>query len=215
MKNKENKLTTSDIRDLVLEAGVGLIPCIGGPLATVLFGAKQTLALKRVESFLHELAETVKELQIKFPELNEERKEQLADLIMKVTTHVESESRQEKRHYFKLFLINSFRSTGDVSFDIEEFFLDALNTFNLIDIKILSNLMRKPEQIKSTEISIVGIDQHAIFGSIGRLNTHGLVSIGTTGLTFGGLGDKAFNEHVQISSFGKTFYNFCLKDPLV
>ncbi|MTL76341.1 hypothetical protein GMA27_12010, partial [Turicibacter sanguinis] len=57
MKENSNvKLNTNDMMDLAIETGMQLIPIVGGSLATIYFGIKQTKEFKRIEQFYTELA---------------------------------------------------------------------------------------------------------------------------------------------------------------
>ena len=54
-----DKLSNSEKRDLILQAGIQLVPYVGGPMASLYFGSKQEKRFKRLESFYQEIAREV------------------------------------------------------------------------------------------------------------------------------------------------------------
>ena len=59
---KEDKLTTKQEVDNKIEAGLQLIPSIGGALATLYFGRKQQREFNRISNFYKELSGELKGL---------------------------------------------------------------------------------------------------------------------------------------------------------
>ncbi|MFP3607590.1 hypothetical protein, partial [Paraburkholderia sp. SIMBA_053] len=55
MKDRDNGVS----KDLIIEAGLQLIPNVGGALATVIFGRKQEKRYSRLEGFYNQLASEV------------------------------------------------------------------------------------------------------------------------------------------------------------
>ena len=60
--NETPKLTNSDKRDLVIQAGMQLVPYVGGSLSSLYFGAKQEKRFKRLESFYQEIAYEIEKM---------------------------------------------------------------------------------------------------------------------------------------------------------
>jgi len=56
------KLSNNDKRDLVIQAGMQLVPYVGGSLSALYFGAKQEMRFKRLESFYQELAAEIEKM---------------------------------------------------------------------------------------------------------------------------------------------------------
>ncbi|WP_152995547.1 MULTISPECIES: hypothetical protein [Exiguobacterium] len=207
-------MTGKQMFDVVLEAGLQLVPFAGGSLATLYFGSKQAKQFNRIEHFYKEFAEKVNALESEPTSLNEQQQEELTDLIDDVNEKVEREASEKKRKYLQNFLLHSLNTPTAQDFDTKKFFLDALGTCNELDLEILASLSRNlPDQFMVVgSITKPGVEQYAIVGSIGRLKNLGFIYAITQGMTFGGNTDNSLSDAVTITPFGKQFVNYCLSE---
>ena len=204
----KEKLTGNEKRDLAIEAGVQLIPYIGGSLATLYFGAKEGRRFKRIETFYKEVA-TELEKAIALSSISPDDEASLIAIIEQVNERVEMEQIEEKRRYLKNFLVNILlHSIGN--FDEKSFFLQSLGSMTYLECEVLSGLAGQTAAVPVRGIRKEGVGQYAIVGAIGRLRNLGFIEATTTSFQFGG--DNALNESVELSEFGKKFHNFCIRN---
>jgi len=208
-KEKTEKLTANERRDLAIEAGLQLIPYVGGSLATLYFGAKEERRFRRIETFYQEVATEVKKTMKSFS-ISPDDEVSLIAIIEQVNERIEIEQIEEKRRYLKNFLTNIFlQSVG--SFDEKSFFLQSLGSMTYLECEVLSGLAVQTAAVPVRGIQKNGVSQYAIVGAVGRLRNLGFIETTITSLQFGG--DNAFNESIELSEFGKKFHNFCIMDP--
>ncbi len=92
MSNSNNKkLIGVERRDLVIQAGLQAMPYVGGSLATLYFGAKQTRRFKRLETFYQEVAQEIRALKDRMASPDEHDKEALAAIIEELNEKIEHE----------------------------------------------------------------------------------------------------------------------------
>lgn len=208
MANNDESLTGKDKRDLVIEAGLQLIPSVGGALSTLYFGTKQEKRFKRLESFYEELASDINRFNLSLPGLQKENEEELIAIIEQLNEKIETENRVEKREFFKRYFINLLSIDNETNYDQKRYFLDILDSLNIIDIQLLKLIQDNKNvlvsDIKGTE------DVYEIVGSIGRLKNYGFLYARTGRIAIGSDEDNTLNEVVSISSFGEKFINFCI-----
>lgn len=197
-------------RDLIIEAGLQLIPYVGGTLSTLYFGTKQEKRFKRLESFYEEVAEDVERYKITLPGLKENNEEDIISIIEHLNEKIEVESRNEKRDLFKNYFINLLLIDGDINYDQKLYFLNTLDSLNLLDVMVL-NLIRENESVLVRDVTPGPYDIYEIVGSVGRLKNLGFLYARTGRISIGSNEDNTMNEIVSISSFGQIFIDFCIK----
>ena len=197
-------------RDLIIEAGLQLIPYVGGTLSTLYFGTKQEKRFKRLESFYEEVAEDVERCKITLPGLKKNNEEHIISIIEHLNEKIEVESRNEKRDLFKNYFINLLLIDGDINYDQKLYFLNTLDSLNLLDVMVL-NLIRENESVLVRDVTPGPYDIYEIVGSVGRLKNLGFLYARTGRVSIGSNEDNTMNEIVSISSFGQTFIDFCIK----
>lgn len=206
----EDELAGKDKRDLVINAGMQAIPYIGGSLAALYFGAKQERRFKRLESFYSELAEEIKRISGQVASVDQQDRFALEALIEDLHEKVEAEPTNEKRQFFRNYFKNTLRYPVTTDFDKRKYFLDTLAEMTLLECEILAFLKTQTAPMLVRNIQKPGTDQYAIVGAIGRLKSYGFLMAFSRSIAVGGGIDNALQEQVQISSFGKEFYEFCL-----
>lgn len=209
-KSMSEILTTSEKRDLVLQAGMQLVPHIGGAMATLYFGSKQEKRFKRLESFYQELAQEIGLIKDSIVSVDQQDPVALEAIMESLHEKVEVEPILEKREFFKNYFKNTLKSPVSSNYDERKYFLDSLAEMSLLECEILAFIKLQPQQIKVDGISKSGVDQYAIVGTIGHLKSRGFVSATQGSFTTGGFSDNSLQELVSISSHGTSFCDFCL-----
>lgn len=186
-----------------------LIPYVGGSLATLYFGAKQEKRFSRLESFYNELAEEIQKMSESVASLEQQNPIALEAIIDSLHEKVETEPILEKREFFKNYYKNTLKKPVVNNFDERKFFLDSLAEMTLLECELLA-FIRSTPNILVGDIQKPGVDQYAIVGAIGKLKSRGfLIALQRT--VFGGGGaDNSLHEMVSISTFGRSFHEFCL-----
>lgn len=209
MENEKGDLTREQLIKNVLEAGMQLIPVVGGSLATFYFGEKQQREFNRLQAFYKELAEDVKNLQEK-PSLENQDEEKLAALIEKINNKVEKEVLREKVIYFKGFFKNILVYPVKADYDEKTFFLEAIDSMSLLEIDLLKVLSQQDAPPLVKDITKEGVEQYAVVGAVSRLRNFGFLELSSTTMTIGGERDDRLTEKLKVSPFGKKFIAFCL-----
>lgn len=211
MEGDNVKLTSKQEAENTINAGLQLIPYIGGTLATLYFGRKQQLQFNRLQIFYKELSEEFKNLNNKLT-LDNQDEAKLMVLIEKINNKIEKEALQEKINYFKYYFKNILIRPVKDDYDEKVFFLDSLDSMSLLEIETLKFLNSQSDFIQIGTIKKPGIDQYAVVGAIGRLRNLGFLQSAGGGISFGDKSDNYLKELVKISSFGNNFIGFCLID---
>lgn len=207
----DDKLTTKEKIEIAVQSGLQLVPYVGGALSTLYFGTKQEKRFKRIESFYEEFAAQVEQQGIIIPPIEHHDEEKLTALIEELNEKIEREQSEQKRQYFKQYLLNTLLSPTSNNFDERRFFLDALANMTQLEIEILKFLLEQTEPTIVGALQKEGVDQYAIVGAVGRLKMYGLLSASTRSLTIGEGTDNALNETITLSEFGKKFIQYCLQ----
>jgi len=216
LDESNDKLSGQEKLDIVVEAGLQLIPTIGSSLATAYYGTKQAKQFKRLENFYKDLSQTVEALKLQLPLLNEKDEEEIISLIEKINEQIEREISDSKRNCFKYFLLNSLGRNEEFSFDTKRFFLDSLSACNELDLEILAHLYNSTPTLKIVgSISRSGVEQYAIVGSISRLKSFGFAFTATGSMSVGDNSDNTLRESVGITTFGKQFVEYTLKIEVI
>lgn len=210
MKDKNIKLTTKQGVENTIEAGLQLIPYIGGALTTLYFGRKQQREFNRLLHFYEELAGELKGLE-KELSLDNQDEVKLVTLIEKVNNKIEKEVVQAKIDCFKQYFKNILTQPVKDDYDEKVFFLDSLASMSLLEIEILTFLNSQNDFVQIGTIKKPGVEQYAIVGAVGRLRNLGFLQSAGGGMSFGDKSDNYLRELVEVSSFGQEFISFCLR----
>jgi hypothetical protein len=204
------KLTNNDKRDLVIQAGMQLVPYVGGPLSSLYFGAKQEKRFKRLESFYQEIAAEMETMKDSISSIDQQDPVALEAIIESLHEKVEAEPTLEKRELFKNYFKNTLKSPVAGNFDERKYFLDALAEMTLLECELLAFINSQSSPIQVGNIQKPGTDKYAIVGAIGRMKSRGFLTATQGSFAVGGGADKSLQEIVAASTFGKSFIKFCL-----
>lgn len=205
----DEELTKQQKIDNIVEAGLQLIPYIGGTLVTLYFGKKQQREFNRIIKFYKELSNELSKLKEKIS-LENQDEGVLVSLIEKINNKVEKEVLEEKLKYFKRYFKNILIYPVKDDYDEKTFFLESLSSMTLLEIEVLKFLNSKNDFIAVGTIQKKGVEQYAIVGAIGRLRNLGFLQSAGGGMSFGDRSDNYLKELVKVSLFGTKFIDFCL-----
>jgi hypothetical protein len=203
-------LKGADKRNLAIQAGLQLIPHVGGSLCTLYFGAKQEKRFKRIESFYSELASELKKVKDAIPPIEKQDAPALEAIMETLHDKVEAEPAAEKRQLFKNYLKHTLLHPISGNYDERKYFLTALDEMSLLECELLVSLIGSG-RVRVESIQKPGVEQYAIVGAIGRLKSRGFLAASLESLAFGGGADNSLKEIVHISPFGRRFHSFCLE----
>ncbi|MCM3628791.1 hypothetical protein M3194_15715 [Paenibacillus glycanilyticus] len=204
------KLATKDKSEIIIKAGLQLIPYVGGSLSTLYFDTKQEKRFKRLESFYNEFSRYVNESGAFIPQIEEHNKESIVALIEELNEKVEREHTQIKREYFRNYLLTTLTNSEADKFDEQKFFLNALSDMTMLECELLMFLNT---QLKGAMIGTIkknGIEQYAIVGAIGRLKAYGFIYTIYGQISFGNNNDDSLTDRVFMTPFGQRFISYCL-----
>lgn len=209
--NKLN-LTAKEKTLLGVQAAIQAIPYVGGSIATIYFGYKKEIRFKRLEAFYARFASEAEVFKDKIALIESHHKDKLIAIIEELNEKVEHETVKEKidflKNYFRSTLVNPIT---DSNFDERQYFLNVLGSMTLLESEILKFLLNKnniPTQI--IDIKINDIDQYAIIGGVEKLKSYGFLESQTISVMIGTGQDNRLKEKVNLSDFGKKFYEFCI-----
>lgn len=211
----KQKLSRREKIDIVVESGLQMIPTIGGALATAYFGTKNEKRFKRIESFYEELAQELKEMEYRLKSIRIHDEDALIAIIERLNEKIEIEVLEEKRSYFKRFLLSVLEeSTNKQNFDERRYFIDTLADMTLLEIELIVYLtsLSKSNPVVVGTIRKPGINQSVIVGAVGRLKNYGFINAFTQSISIGGNVNNALNEAIMLNEFGWRFFNFCLSN---
>ncbi|MCC1486732.1 hypothetical protein LB312_05595 [Bacillus tropicus] len=206
----DDKLTWKDKLNITVEAGLQLVPYVGGALATAYYGTIQEKRFKRIESLYREFSEEMEQLRLQLPSVDIHDQDKLISLIEEFNEKVERESTEQKREYFKKYLYNTLSSPTRENFDERRFFLDTLSSMTLLECELLLYIKQQNKPVVVGHINITGVEQYAIVGSIGRLRMYGFLKYQSDNIMFNGT-DSALLDSFIISDFGTNFMKYCFE----
>ena len=96
----ELELTGKEKNSVGRQAGLKLIPGVGGALSGLYYGRKQEIRFKRIEKFYQELSMQLKDIESKLLPIEKHDQETLLALIEEINEKIEHEHREEKQKYF-------------------------------------------------------------------------------------------------------------------
>ena len=207
-----DKLKNSEIRDIVIQAGMELIPYIGGSMATVYFGTKQEKRFKRLETFYQELANEIEQIKEVIQPINKQNPIAFEALLESLHDKVEVEPTEEKRQFFRNYFKNTLKSPVIDNYDERKYFLDSLGDMSLLECEILAFIKIRQNETRVGVITKPGVEQYAIIGAIHQLKSRGFLVAMQGDFSIGHNNDNVLNEFLIISQFGRKFCTFCLDD---
>lgn len=210
MSNDE-RLAGTNKRDIAIEAGMQLVPYVGGALSTLYFGSKQERRFNRLETFYRDIASDVAQMKESIAPIEAQDPAALEAIMEKLHDKIEVEPTQEKREFFKSYFKNTLRQPVSDNFDERNYFLESLAEMSLLECEILAFINRQENTVVVGNIDKPGTDKFAIVGSIGMLKARGFLTAGQDSFTIGGGEDNSLKEVVSISTFGRSFFSFCLE----
>lgn len=210
---ENEKLTGREKFDIVVEAGLQMIPTIGGPLASAYFGTKNEKRFKRIESFYEEFSRKMQEIDYRFKSIKTHDEDALIAIIERLNEKIELEAIKEKREFYKKYLLHTLtQPTNKSNFDERRFFIDTLADMTLLEIDLLFFLQKENCMINVEAIQKPGVDQSVIVGIVGRLKNYGFIDASQQRMSLGGTYNNALGQAIIINDFGKRFFGFCLSD---
>jgi len=148
-----DKLTNSEKRDLVLQAGMQLVPYVGGSMASLYFGTKQEKRFKRLESFYQELAQEIESMRASVKSMGEQDPIALEAIMESLHEKVEAEPTYEKRQFFKNYFKNTLKDPVTNNYDERKYFLDSLSDMSLLECEILAFIKTQSQQTQVGSIN--------------------------------------------------------------
>lgn len=198
-------------RDAWIDSVMQLIPYVGPSLSALYFGHKQEKRFKRLETFYESLRKTVEQLQTKIPSIDVHDQDSLASILEKIHDEVEAEHLEFKRQCYKNYYVNTLLNpVSRDNYDVRLMYLHILKSLTETQLWLLAFIRNQNEPVIDKQISVKGMSQSVVQGSIAQLKILGLLDSQLHGFVFRGT-NNAMNESIQISSLGKEFHQFCMK----
>ncbi|CAK8725349.1 hypothetical protein KKHLCK_16490 [Candidatus Electrothrix laxa] len=210
------KLSGKERNENAIEAGLQLIPGVGGALATLYFGRKQEIRFKRLEDFYSQLSDELLKIKDKFPPIEKHDQESLLSILEKLNEEIEKESIQYKINHLKIFFKNNILSpVTEENFDNRTVFLNIISDLTVFECEVLLkiNSLKENESISAFDISKATDEDNYYTGSaIHRLRNFGLIGKDSKGITYRENLDSALLDRFKVSDFGKNFIQFCMQN---
>lgn len=200
--NEEN-LTPKDYLGLAIEAGIGAIPVIGGPVQTLYFGRQNEKRFKRIEKFYESLNKDLNQASSKIEEIKNTQinRDQLIGVLETINEEVEKARSQSKIDLFKNLYKNSLLKINNTTWDEEEYFVDILSRLTPLQIKLIAHLIPHFEFMENFTVN--GYAQEFVDGSLNILTDYGLLESTIISLQVGGAGKQKMGY--RLSSLGRKF----------
>lgn len=209
------ELSGKERNENAIEAGLQLIPGVGGALATLYFGRKQEVRFKRLEDFYSQLSDELGVIQDKFPPVEKHDEALLVSIIEKINEKIERESVKNKIDYFKIYFKNVLLSpVTKNNFDKRTVFLSIISELTLFECDILLriNSLKEDETISALDISRESKEGEYYIGSaMHQLRNFGFIRKYNKGVIYRGETDPALLDRFKVSDFGKEFIYFCMQ----
>lgn len=205
-----DKQATQFRRDLVIQAGMQLIPYVGAPMAALYFGAKQERRFERLENFYSELALEIAEMQESIKAVEDQDAATFEAILESLHEKIETEPTREKMQFFKNYFKNTLRAPVNGNYDERRCFLEFLSDMSMLECEVLAFIEARAGQVLAGSIQKASVDQYAIVGAIGRLKVKGFLIATQQALSIGKSMDNSLQEQVQVSPYGARFCKFCL-----
>jgi hypothetical protein len=198
-----------------------LVPVLGGPVSSILFGLSGDRRFERVRAYLIELAERVGHLEDE-QELFV-RSEDFEDLLIEASQRVWAERSEEKRRIYRDFLVDAIRHPSAEPYDERLRFLRVVEQVQEAHIEVLRAILQPPDPDSTM---YMGSMSHVLLERLGwgegeqpraRLNDltqqlSDLRIIDTPSLNTMMTGRGAQETHGIVTSFGRRFTRFLTDD---
>jgi len=212
MSLNNGELNTTEERNLVIQAGIKAIPYVGSSISTLVFGRKQELRLKRLETFFKEIIPEIKAIKSKIAQMEKHDEEAFLAIFEELTEKIEREQFMEKQNFFKIYFKNTLINPVDRSnYDERRFFLDTLGSISPLQIQILGILYKEDVWRNIGDIQIKGANVHMIAVAAIRLASLGLLMSRGASAGYGNMREP-INQAVKMTSCGRRFCEFCLNE---
>lgn len=200
----EQKLTPKEYLDLAIEAGIGAIPVVGGPVQTLYFGRQNEKRFKRIEAFYKSLNEDLDQINSKIegianPNIN---RDQLIGILETINDEVEKARSQFKIDLYKNLYKTSILNINQTSWNEEEYFLEVLNRITPLQIILINYLTRSNEFMGN--IHVQGFSRELIDGSLNILTDLGILQSTIASIELGGAVGKQKMGY-KLSPLGRQF----------
>lgn len=197
-------------RDKWIDAGMQLVPYVGPSLSALYFGHKQEKRFKRLEAFYESLRETIGQLKQEIPSIEVHDQDSLATILEKIHDEVEAEHIEFKRQCYKNYYVNTLLNpVSRNNYDERLLYLHILKSLTETQLWLLAFIKNQRGPVIDNQISVRGMSQSVVKGSIAQLKMLGLLDSQLHGIVFGGT-NSAMEESIQISPLGKDFHRFCM-----
>lgn len=211
---KEENLTPKDYLGLAIEAGIGAIPVIGGPVQTLYFGRQNEKRFKRIENFYASLNEDLDTITDRIGEIEnfQTDRDQLFGIIESINDEIEKARTQSKLQYYKTLYINCILNINNSFWDEEEYFLEILNRITPLQIEAITFLSSHPGFQKG--LNKPNVSQFLFDGSLNILVDLGVLEPSILSLTFIKGGEGRQEMAYKLSDLGIRFVDTVLR-PIV
>jgi hypothetical protein len=208
------KLSEKERNENAIEAGLQLIPAVGGALATLYFGRKQEIRFKRLEQFYSQISDELKKIQDKFPPVERHDEESLLSILEKLNDRIEKESINEKVSYLKKYLRNTLlQPVTKENLDSRLMFLNIVSELTVFECNILCriNMVKADNATSARHISKkIKCDEYVAAGAINKLRALGFLRREHNDMIVHNV-DPILSDSFTVSDFGKEFIQFCMQ----
>ena len=204
---EEIKLDKKDTIELVVNAGLQLIPYVGGSLSTLYFGYKQEQRFKRIEQTMKEVAEELEG--VKLAKVEEHNADELMALIDEITDKIENERLEAKRKLYKEYFKKILITPTNGNYEERKMFLEVLAHITPLQIELFQYVLTNPN-VLDVSIYRQGTDQSLIKSSLLQLQNNGLIIATLNSISIGGP-NSGMPMKLMVSEFGRKFNEFCLR----
>lgn len=209
MPKADDELNTKEKMLITAEAGLNLVPYVGGPLAKIYFGFKQEIRLKRIERFYNELSERMLKYSRSDFILENVNKSALAAIIEEIHEGIEQDFAEERLLYFQNCFINSLTTDGEKEHQKKRYFISVISKLSDTEIEILSTLSKAPKG-DGLHYDDINEDGAAEFNAaLERLKSLGFLNAILNGKLKQNIQWGEITHHT-LSDFGKEFVEYCL-----
>jgi hypothetical protein len=211
MEDDNTKLSASDYASLAVEAGIGMIPTIGGALQTAYFGAQNEKRFKRIERFYKEISEDMDKISPLIERLDEDKNhDQVIGIFETINEEIEKARSAKKKNYFKSLYEKCLMDINKDNWNQEDFFAQTLVSLSTTEIQLLVAVYEQTDG-PSQSVALKGAPDGVAAGALSRLADLGLVSRQLIGLSIGGTGTSKYNY--SLTALGDAFARACVFRP--
>lgn len=205
-----------DIKDIdinsVIDASMQLVPVVGPSISALYFGHKQERRFKRIESFYKEIAVEIDRLKTMIPDISYHDPDSLRTILENLHDKIETEHVESKKTLYKSYFLKTMLTPVTTrNYDQRMTFLSTLERLTDTQIIIFAFLNNQSTPVIDKAITIDGVSDGLVQGSIAQLKLLGLVDAKLHGIVIGT--NSSINEEVQVSRFGKEFHRFLFTLP--